>query len=236
MKKNFYCGLVFGVLVLGTALVASATTITTEKTGSPLALAHGEVYVWGVSSDTWNSLTNPITSASITLTNIWDDNTYGYNDDQLALYLFDEAFMNSTQATWLFKKDDAVIDPTGRATNSFEKLDANRNLFLAIRPLVTYLVPEDINNSKVQKVTLTYDFTADDLSVLQAYLGTSTAGNNAAQYRDIAIGLDPDCHFKLDKITFTVSDDVAPVPEPATMLLFGTGIAGLAGIVRRKRD
>ncbi len=28
----------------------------------------------------------------------------------------------------------------------------------------------------------------------------------------------------------------APVPEPATMLLFGTGIAGLAGIARRKRD
>jgi len=27
-----------------------------------------------------------------------------------------------------------------------------------------------------------------------------------------------------------------PVPEPATMLLFGTGIAGLAGIARRKRN
>ena len=30
--------------------------------------------------------------------------------------------------------------------------------------------------------------------------------------------------------------EVAPVPEPATMLLFGTGIAGLAGVVRRKRS
>ncbi len=29
--------------------------------------------------------------------------------------------------------------------------------------------------------------------------------------------------------------DVAPVPEPTTMLLFGTGLAGLAGVSRRKK-
>ena len=33
-----------------------------------------------------------------------------------------------------------------------------------------------------------------------------------------------------------VSTDITPVPEPATMLLFGAGVAGLAGFARRKKN
>lgn len=30
--------------------------------------------------------------------------------------------------------------------------------------------------------------------------------------------------------------DCTPIPEPATMLLFGTGLAGLAGMIRRRKE
>jgi hypothetical protein len=177
-------------------------------------LDHHNAYTWkltGLSIPAGQS----IVSASICFKDIanWDTSA-----NKLFVHLLNTANNSGTASVVDNANDSTISDYFGGANSLGPALGAdNIKLFEASFNMV--------GQSGYVAQNYTYNFTTAQLATLAAFINAS---NN------IAFGFDPDCHYWNNGITFTYTTAaVAPVPEPVSMLLLGTGLAGL--YVRRRR-
>jgi hypothetical protein len=196
-------------------------------------LDHTRAYSWQIGGVNLNGKT--ITSATITFKNIanWDTNT-----NKLFVHLFNTGTSYATSnATYgrtvttngVTSYQDSPSDTTILDHFSSTSLATANRLGVGTGGDNTFLFEQSFN--KVGQAgyvaqDYTYTFNAAQLAALASYIA---AGNN------IAFGFDPDCHFWNNGITFNIVTAV-PTPEPVSMVLLGTGLAGLYIKKRRRRN
>jgi hypothetical protein len=214
--------ILLALLLLSAASVASASTLTFTPSPSDLGdLDHHYVYTWRIDGVNLNG--QVITSAKLTIKNIrnWDG-----NDNMLFIHLLDTAKWSGVKS---FVDDPTNSAPVTDITDDFvnTRYHNNPNWLVASGTADTFLTSQEFADDYSpwpgkQGTNFTYTFSTAQLQALQNYILNGG---------DFALGFDPDCHYYNDGISLTI--ETKPVPEPMTIALLGSGLAGL--YMRRRR-
>ncbi len=152
-----------------------------------------------------------------------------------------------------YLKNDGILPNNGTSGDKVEAdIDNNGKDAAGLYSAITW------NNDVYSGHTTANPFAMDGGTIVGGALLTNTwnsetVGGNLSYYRTVSLdltkilgadwaidGFTLGAHWTMscgnDAIDGSVTIPGAPVPEPTTMLLFGAGLAGLAGVTRRRRS
>lgn len=207
-------------LAVGTLIAGHASAAMVSYQPSPIDLNdldHHSVYTWRIDNINLNGGT--IAGASLTFKNIanWDASA-----NILHLWLLDTA-KSAGVSSFLDDKTNSsnVTDMTDDFASS--RFHADPTWLVANGTAQTFLKDKSFTTTPG---TYTLNFTADQLAVLTQYI------NNG---KNVAFGLDPDCHFFNDGVTFTMN--ITPVPEMNALFPLVGLLAAVSSthVLRRRR-
>ena len=216
--KNVFFGVLFGVvLVTG---IATAAPITWDMIVGDDVIANGNNIVMGVGNNVDDQSQGfhgggfIASDSKIAGTfNVWSYDSYSSTDGW-----YDVFVVNINQDGYVF--DSPWVDPVTTDTYAGGMLTTDVNL---------------------PGTSVAWGGKSWQDNTIESLAGTfSLSLNNYDPTKDVFVSVFWKTDYdELYNSGGCVTVDVAPVPEPATMLLFGTGLAGLAGGAirrRKKRD